>query len=177
MQWDNEPETWAATDDEVRLTVPGDTDCWRVTRHDFIADDAPFYYRVVDGDFTATVRVAGDYDDQYDQVGLMVRESETHWLKCGVEVLDGVQQASAVLTRDYSDWSVLPLEEDPGSVWVRVERIGATLEVSYSLDGDDYAMIRQGYLSDADTLQVGPMAAAPQGDGFEAVFEEFTVEQ
>lgn len=177
MQWYNEPESWNETDDTLRLTADGDTDFWRVTLHDFVADDAPFYYREVEGDFTATAKVTGDYADQYDQAGLMVRESETHWLKCGIEYLDGVQTASAVLTRDFSDWSVLPLDEAPESTWVRVERTGAAVEVSYSLDGDDYTMIRQGYLSDAGTLQVGLMAAAPQGDGFETVFEEFTVEQ
>ena len=177
MQWYNEPETWAATDDEVRMSVPADTDFWRLTRTDPVDDDAPFYYREVDGDFTATMNVAGDYGAQYDQVGLMVRESETHWLKCGVEVLDGNQTAGAVITREFSDWSFVPLDSDPDSTWVRVERTGTTVEVYYSVDGDEFTMIRRGYLSDADSLQVGLMAAAPEGDGFEAVFEEFTVEQ
>ncbi|MFC7026709.1 hypothetical protein ACFQH8_02665 [Halomicroarcula sp. GCM10025710] len=41
MQWYNEPETWAATDDEVRMSVPADTDFWRLTRTDPVDDDAP----------------------------------------------------------------------------------------------------------------------------------------
>ena len=33
----------------------------------------------------------------------MVRLDEANWLKCGIEFVEGVQQVSAVVTRDYSD--------------------------------------------------------------------------
>ena len=107
----------------------------------------------------------------------MVREDAETWLKCGVEYVDGVQQAGAVVTREVSDWSKSPLDDDPESVWIRVERTGPTVEVSLSRDGDDYTMIRQATLSDAERLRVGPMAAAPQGDGFRCTFEGFTVDE
>ena len=55
------------------------------------------------------MKVTGAYWDQYDQAGLMVRFNERVWLKCGVEFVDGVQHASAVVTREHSDWSVAPL--------------------------------------------------------------------
>ncbi|MFC4360323.1 DUF1349 domain-containing protein [Halobium salinum] len=176
MDWYNEPTSWSQADDELVVDADGDTDFWRVTVHGFVADDGHFRYEEVEGDFTATVEVAGEYATLYDQAGLMVREDEETWLKCGIELVDGVQQASAVVTREVSDWSVVPLEDDPDSVWFRVERTGPAVEVSFSRDGDSYAMIRQAYLSDADSLHVGPMAAAPQGEGFRSTFEGFVVE-
>lgn len=176
MQWYNEPPSWNRTDDRLRVDAAGETDFWRVTRHDFVQDDGHFFYRDVRGDFTATVEVAGEYETRYDQAGLMVRADETVWLKCGIEYVDDVQKAGAVVTRDVSDWSMVPLEDDPESVWFHVERIGSTVEVSFSRDGEEYAMIRQAYLSDSDSLQIGPMAAAPEGDGFRSTFEGFTVE-
>lgn len=175
MQWFNEPPSWEQSDGRLVVEVSGDTDFWRTTKHGFIADAGHFFYRDVSGDFTATVEVTGDYETRYDQAGLMVRDDETVWMKCGVEYVDGVQQAGAVVTREVSDWSLLPLEDDPESVWIRVERTGATIEVFLSRDGEEYVLIRQGYLSDSETLRVGPMAAAPQGEGFRAVFEGFTV--
>lgn len=176
MQWYNEPTQWQHKDDTLTLSVHGKTDFWRVTRHDFIKDDAHFYHQSLSGDFTVTVKVAGAYADLYDQAGLMVRESETVWMKCGIEFLDGVQQASTVITRDVSDWSIVPLADNPTHIWIRAMRIGSALEVFYSRDGVAYTLMRQGYLSAADTLQVGMMAAAPQGGGFDVTFEQFKVE-
>ena len=34
-------------------------------------------------------------------------------MKCGIELVDGVQHASVVVTREYSDWSVVPLPRRP----------------------------------------------------------------
>jgi regulation of enolase protein 1 (concanavalin A-like superfamily) len=175
MQWYNEPAAWHEDNGQIRVSVGGQTDYWRVTRHDFIKDDAPFYYREVSGDFTATVKITGDYAALYDQAGLMVRANANVWLKCGIEFLDGVQQASAVVTRDFSDWSVVALPDNPRAIWFRVQRIGTALEVYYSRDGAPYTLIRQAYFSDAAALQVGVMGAAPVGDGFDVVFENLTI--
>jgi regulation of enolase protein 1 (concanavalin A-like superfamily) len=176
MKWYNEPASWDLTDDRLTINVEGETDFWRVTLHDFIKDNGHFYSRSVTGDFTATAKIGGEYETLYDHTGLMIRRDEEVWLKCGVEYLDGVQQATAVITREFSDWSVIPLEGNPESIWIRVERIGETVEVYYSRDGQKYTLLRQGYLTETDELRVGPMAAAPQGDGFQAVIEEFHVD-
>lgn len=177
MKWYNEPQSWQHSDDVIHITTDKDTDFWRVTRHDFIADNAHFYYQDVTGDFVATVKFTGAYVALYDQAGLMVRQDETVWLKCGVEFLNGTQQASAVVTRDFSDWSVIPLVDNPASAWIRMTRIGTAFEVSFSRDGADWMMIRECYLSDAPTLQVGMMAASPKGDGFTTQFEHFVIAQ
>lgn len=177
MKWYNEPKTWNDADGVISVTTDKETDFWRVTRHDFIADNAHFYYQEVTGDFVATVKFTGAYEALYDQAGLMVRQDETVWLKCGVEYLNGVQQASAVVTRDFSDWSVIPLEDSPESAWIRMERIGTAFEVSFSRDGERWMMIRECYLTGAESLQVGIMAASPKGDGFTTKFENFTIAQ
>ena len=83
--------------------------------------------------------------------------------------------ASAVVTRDFSDWSILPLAAVPERVWFRLQRIGSAIEVSYALDGATYTMIRQAYLTEAGTVQVGVMCAAPKGDGFEVNFRDYGV--
>jgi len=175
MNWYNEPKQWREQNGQITVTADPDTDAWRVTLHGYTLDSAHFYYQDVRGDFTATVSVAGQYTALYDQAGLMVRESERVWMKCGIEYVDGVRNASAVITRDFSDWSILPLADAPESVWFQVRRIGAAVEVYFSRDGADFMLIRQGYLSKAESLQVGLMCAAPRGQGFKTVFESFTV--
>lgn len=101
----------------------------------------------------------------------MVRENATTWLKCGIEFVENVQNVSAVVTRDFSDWSVIPLLQSPESLWLRVQRRAEAMEVQYSLNGKQYQMLRLAYLTDAETLEVGIMAASPEGKGYEITFE------
>jgi hypothetical protein len=175
MKWYNEPKTWQKQAEKLIVQTEAQTDFWRVTLHDFIQDNAHFYYKEVVGDFSATVCVKGAYASLYDQAGLMVRESEKIWIKCGIEYLDGMQHASAVITRNFSDCSIVSLPDDPSAIWTKVQRTGSAIEIFYSRDGEDYTLIRQGYLSQAMNLQVGLMCAAPKGEGFQVEFNSFII--
>jgi regulation of enolase protein 1 (concanavalin A-like superfamily) len=175
MQWHNQPPSWTMQDGTLRVTAGPKTDFWRKTHYGFIRDNGHFYFQEVDGDFIAEVKVSGDYAALYDQAGLMLRVDETIWLKCGIEFVDGVQQASAVVTRDFSDWSVVPLAGNPPSLWLRVRRKAEAVEVFYSLNGERYELLRMAYLTLAKTLLVGPMCAAPEGNGFPVLFEGFAI--
>lgn len=174
MQWINQPAQWQHDGDRITVTSDAKTDFWRKTHYGFIRDNGHVYAQQVTGDFTATVRVSGQYATLYDQAGLMVRADETTWMKTGIEYVEGVQYASAVVTRDYSDWSVSPLEGSPAAFWLRVKRESGSIEVEYSLDGTAFMLLRVTYLTDAP-VWVGIMQASPQGDGFTAVYEGFSV--
>ena len=173
MQWYNEPTQWQTLTDGLHLTTGAQTDFWRKTHYGFIRDNGHFYYQTVKGDFTVEVRITGQYRVLYDQAGVMVRENETTWLKCGIEFVEDIQNVSAVVTHDFSDWSVVPLLQPPTSLWLRVQRRAEAIEIQYSLNGEDYQMLRLAYLTRAETLQVGLMAASPQGEGCEILFEDF----
>jgi regulation of enolase protein 1 (concanavalin A-like superfamily) len=176
MHWYNEPAVWAANDDTITVTAEHDTDFWRKTHYGFIRDNGHFYYQEVVGDFRCEVKVSGDYAALYDQAGLMVRVDAETWLKCGIEFVEGVQYVSAVVTHDFSDWSVVALPGSPAALWLRVVRTGPAIEISYALDGENYTMLRLTYLTEAEQVQVGPMCAAPKGPGFPATFEGFSVQ-
>ena len=171
MRWLNEPSEWNCGD-SLSARAEATTDFWRKTHDSGIRHTGHFYFDSVSGDFKATAKVAGRYNSQYDQAGIMVRIDEQTWLKCGVELLDGRQFASAVVTRDYSDWSIAPLE-NPAAIWIQCERHDTTFTVRYSLDGAKYELIRQSFLSEELTQQVGLMLAAPIGEGFDVLFEDF----
>ena len=42
---------------------------------------------------------------QFDQAGLVVRLDSEHWVKTGIEVVDGVPRLSCVVCNVYADWS------------------------------------------------------------------------
>jgi len=175
MQWLNEPANWQARDNTITVTADAKTDFWRITHDGGIRDTGHFYFQPVSGDFVAEVTFSADYAALYDHAGLMVRVDEATWMKCGIEMFEGAQHASVVVTREFSDWSVVRLPEPPSALWLRVTREDRTVSVYYSLDGAAYLMLRQAYLMRAETVNVGVMCCAPTGDGFTARFEGFAV--
>lgn len=116
MKWLNKPQHWTAAKQGLALTVDPHTDYWRVTHYGFIRDNGPFYYQEQAGDFEASVKISGKYKELFHQAGLMVRTDEKNWIKTGIEYVDGVQHVSAVVTREVSDWSVVPRQDSPPSV-------------------------------------------------------------
>ena len=175
LAWLNPPGGWNVQEEQLSVDVSPETDFWRKTHYGFIRDSGHFFFKSVPGDFSVQVRVRGDYASLYDQGGLMVRRSEEYWMKCGIEYVDGVQQASVVVTNDYSDWSVTPLSTNPREVSFRVKKQGQSLEVFYSVNGTDFAMLRTAYLNCLHSVDVGVMCAAPQGGGFHIVFSDLSI--
>ncbi len=175
LEWYNEPYRWSAEPNRLHLLAEQNTDFWRITHYGFIRDNGHFCYRRQAGDFLATVRVKGGYQSLYDQAGLMIRIDEQHWIKTGIEFVHGVQQVSAVVTRNYSDWSVVPLADPPDFLWLKLLRKGDFVEISYASDGEQYALLRLAFFPPEVTVQIGLMAAAPDGGGFGVIFEDFAV--
>ena len=88
MEWRSEPRQWQALPDGMQLTTDAGTDFWRHTHYGFVRDDGHFRFETVHRDFELEVTIAGDYRDQYDQAGLMVRTDDAQWIKCGIEFVD-----------------------------------------------------------------------------------------
>jgi uncharacterized protein len=176
FRWLNSPAKWEIQGNRLSVDVSPNTDFWRKTHYGFIRDSGHFFFKQISGDFMVQVRIRGGYAFLYDQGGLMLRASDQYWMKCGIEYVDGTQQASAVVTNDFSDWSVIPLTTNPQEAWFRVRRHGLSLEVFYSLNGSDYTMLRTAYLKSPPDLDVGVMCAAPQGPGFPIAFSDLAIE-
>ncbi|HET9138857.1 DUF1349 domain-containing protein [Actinophytocola sp.] len=169
-RWLNPPPEWTADDRGLRLVAGPGTDFWRGTHYGYERDDGHVLGRPLRGDFRMTVTVSGDYRDRYDQAGLMVRIDERNWIKAGIE-LDGRLLLSTVVTRENSDWSVLPLPEAANTpVTLELERSGDTVMVRYRTGSAPATMVRLAYLPPDQEVLVGPMSAAPDGSGFEARF-------
>lgn len=176
MSWFNEPEQWEVKDKRTFvMQVPPQTDYWRISHYGFTVDDAPFYYATYGGEFEVKVRITGNYKTTFDQMGLMLRIDHQNWVKAGVEFVNGKQNVSTVVTHNTSDWSVVELDRAPQSLWIKAVRRLDAIEVFYSIDDKKYTMLRTCWLQDNCPVMVGLMGASPDGDGFEATFEDFKV--
>jgi uncharacterized protein len=177
MTWFNEPASVTYPDGGVVARAKPKTDFWRKTFYGYITDNGHFLHMPVSGEFTFEARVLGRYASLYDQAGLMVRLDEKHWMKCGSEFFEQRRWASVVFTHDYSDWSTLDNLSQSGPVWWRVARKKDSIEAQCSTDGKTFLTVRQGYFPAAVEVQVGLMCGAPEGVGFEAVFDNLRLEK
>jgi uncharacterized protein len=173
--WNNPPQKSADTADTLTETVPAGTDYWRVTHYGFIRDNGPFQYETRSGNFEAIVQIHGEYRELYHQAGLMIRLDEKNWIKTGIEFVNGHQNISAVVTREFSDWSVLPRTDSPESIWMRLQRYNDTVQISYSLDGQKWSMLRLAYFPPTVLVQIGMVAAAPGKQPFQVSFDHFSI--
>ncbi|MBD3627527.1 DUF1349 domain-containing protein [Cyclobacterium sp.] len=171
FQWLNEPREWSINKSRLRWTTDRKSDFWRITHYDFVKNDGHFFYRELEGQFTCQLEFSGQYRDLYDQAGLMLRLDDANWIKAGIEYVDGIAKASVVVTRDFSDWSVLDLQENPANFWIQAKRGKDHVEISFSTDGVRFQLLRLAFFPPCASLQLGPMAASPKGKGFEIDFE------
>ena len=175
MQWFNEPEAWSIKNNKLSMQVTPQSDYWRISHYGFTVDDAPFLYTTRGGEFEVKVKISGDYKVRFDQAGLMLRADKENYIKAGIEFVDGKYNLSAVVTHTTSDWSVIELDEPVEYVWIKAVRRLDAVEIFYSFDDENYTMMRNCWLQDNKPVMVGMMAACPDGNGFKATFEEFTI--
>lgn len=175
MQWFNEPESWTIDNGKLVMDVTPQSDYWRVSHYGFTVDDAPFLYTLRGGEFEVKVKISGKYKVRFDQAGLILRIDKENYVKAGIEFVDGKYNLSAVVTHGTSDWSVIKLDEPVDFVWIKAVRRLDAIEIFYSFDDKEYTMMRNCWMQDNTPIMVGMMAACPDGNGFEATFEEFKI--
>lgn len=177
-EWLNRPNAWTSSDAKLEVTTDVDTDFWVTTHYGFVRDTGHALLREVGKQFRLTTTFSGEYREQYDQAGLLLRIDERNWIKTGIEYVDGERMISAVATREYSDWSVVPLghTSDPaGPVTVDLQREGDTVTIRYGLGGEADTLLRMAYFPPDTRAQAGPMCASPDGKGFTVHFTEFSL--
>jgi regulation of enolase protein 1 (concanavalin A-like superfamily) len=157
------------------MSVTPQSDYWRISHYGFTVDDAPFYYATYGGEFEVKVKVTGEYKERFDQAGLMLRIDHENYIKTGIEFVDGKYNLSTVVTHKTSDWSVITLEKPVPYIWIKAIRRLDAVEIFYSFDDKEYTMMRNAWLQDNTPVQVGLMAACPDGHGFNVTFENFKV--
>jgi regulation of enolase protein 1 (concanavalin A-like superfamily) len=174
--WTHEPERAVLDDDVLRVTAVEGSDAWRTTSYGFVHDSEHALLQRLDGAFSVEASFVLDYTEQFDQAGLFLRVDERHWIKAGVEFSDGTPQLGAVVTREFSDWSVAPVPEWAGRVvTVRVSRAGDAVTIRAWAAGDEPRLVRVAYLAPDAVVSAGLLCAAPTRAGLTVTFTGYRV--
>lgn len=171
--WLNKPHHSAIVADILEVTTDKGSDFWRETFYGFTRDNGHFYGIPAPSRFTAQLRIRADYEQLYDQAGIMVRIDEKHWVKAGIELSDGRSMLSSVLTDGRSDWATAPYEGNPKDFWMRATVADGVLRLQVSGDGKIWPLVRLAPFPKAESYQVGPMCCTPEREGLKVHFSDW----
>lgn len=175
MQWENEPKVWKLTDNQLQVITDENTDFWRKTYYGFIRHDGHFYYKNLSGNFSIEVTLTGNYQQLYEQMGIMVKIDEARWIKSGIEFTDGALHLSAVVTNELSDWSVQEYSKQNKELTLKLIKIDSFVVIKYLNERNEWTMLRLTAIDDVDTYKVGIMACSPTSFGFNACFRNLKI--
>ena len=85
LSWFCEPSEWKIENSSLVVATDAETDYWQRTHYGFQVDNGHFLYMEVDRDFILETEVQYHFANQYDQAGLMVRNSTDSWVKTAIE--------------------------------------------------------------------------------------------
>ena len=174
--WTHEPEAVTLDGDVLRVTAVEGSDAWRTTSYGFVHDSEHALLQSMDGPSSVEVSFVLDYTEQFDQAGVFLRVDDRTWIKAGVEFSDGVPQLGAVVTREFSDWSVAPVAEWAGRVvTVRASRDGDAVTVRAWAAGEEPRLVRVAYLDPDAVVSAGLLCAAPTRAGLTVTFTGYRV--
>jgi regulation of enolase protein 1 (concanavalin A-like superfamily) len=153
LSWHCAPASWFLRASHLVIEPDAPTDFWQRTHYGFSADNGHLLYADTIGDFMLATRVRWSPVHQYDQAGLMLRQSPDCWIKTSVEFEpDHPSRLGAVITRNgYSDWSTQDFPGASNEIELRIERRGQDVRV-------DWRLPRR---TTAPDMSTGPAGASP----------------
>lgn len=140
--------------------------------------NASLYYTELTGDFVFKTKVALEFKDFYDAAALLVYENENVWAKLALENSDLPCRKPAVVsvvTNRISDDCNGPVM-DGNTVWFQISRVDDCFAFHYSVDGEEYNMVRVFTLPVGQTVKVGFEAQAPMSEGGNRYYSEISIE-
>lgn len=156
------------------VTAREGSDAWRETYYGFVHDDEHALLTDWARDEAVEVSFTARFEAQFDQAGILVRASDRHWVKTGVEFSDGAPQLGAVVTDGRSDWSVAPVPEWlDREVTLRVSRVRDSLIIRARVDDDAPRLVRVVPMDVDLPLQAGPYCCSPTRSGLTVEFHEW----
>ena len=169
--WLNPPLRSSMTTSGLAVSAKGHSDFWQKTSCGFVHLDGHALLNHFPQNSAIEISWILDYDQQFDQAGLLAYHDAENWIKAGIEFADGVPQLGAVVTREKSDGSVSPVSEWMNKeVFLRFSRTGDALTIRLKTS-EDWKLLRLAPLDPALDWKVGIFCASPSRSGLTVLFK------
>lgn len=177
--WYNKPK-FDIKKNRLHIITSPETDFWQNTHYNFQRDNGHCLLTKIEKDFSITVRAEFMPQKQYDQCGLMIRIDSQNWIKASVEYETKTHSrlGSVVTNFGYSDWATIDIHSEINSKWYRIQCKQNDFLIEYSDDGCKWKQLRIAHLlSDYKAMNVGIYACSPMESSFEAIFDNFVLDE
>lgn len=159
----------------LTLTAGPGTDQWQWT------NTGPFVVFPVSGDFEVSVKVKASPTEAFQRAGIGVRSTQdiNSWVNISRNFHSGIAGAQGIMVlADQTGTSTL-LNNVPytgGVCFLKIERRGSELNLSYSEDGTNWTVLQGNYVpSFADPVEIFLMASSTSVQPLTAQFSELTI--
>ncbi|QSF42768.1 DUF1349 domain-containing protein [Paenibacillus tianjinensis] len=170
--WSNQPQSIMEQSGSLVVEAVEGSDYWQKTMYQFQHDNGHALLAAWDDQSAVEVSFAsGSLTALYDQAGIMLWHSPTEWIKAGIELNDGVPHVGAVVTDEYSDWSLSPVPEWTGeNITIRASRLEDAVILRARTDIHPWRTIRVARFPYKTDVQAGPLLCAPTRAGLTVEF-------
>eukprot|EP00039_Didymoeca_costata_P008764 m.115983 g.115983 ORF g.115983 m.115983 type:complete len:214 (-) comp14223_c0_seq1:175-816(-) len=193
--WLNEPNKdgeWKLKDNTLIIKPDSKSDFWQKTYYtpELISDNGHCYVFTRKASERLTMQC--DFDltavSQFDQAGLVVMFDSTHWIKTGIEFVDGTPRMSCVVTNEFSDWSTSPwsscklcirvVQQGDGSYVVQAGEYGKGGSKDNQVKDLQLVRICKVHIDTAVDVQLGMVGCCPtKQDGCSVKFSNFFISE
>jgi uncharacterized protein len=172
--WLNPPARVRTNGRDLFVTTRDGSDFWRTTSYGFVHDNGHALLAPLDVGRAVEVDFIADLPELYDQAGIMLRVDAGTWIKAGLEFTDGAVHLGAVVTHEFSDWSMAPVPDWSGrEVSIRLSRDHDSVTIRARVDQQDWRMVRLAPLRGDLAAAAGPLCCSPTRAGLTVRFTGF----
>ena len=193
-KWINPPQEFQISETHVSITTDPHSDFWQRSYYGFRNDNAHALQITSENNFTFTVKVDFDYQNMYDQAGVVIYLDSQNWFKASIEAENETisRLGSVVTNMGYSDWATTDISPT-NQMWYRLSRRGPDFLIESSADGVAFHQMRVFHLHllgettqemgkanppmpPAQSIRFGLYACSPLESSFTAKFSAMTLE-
>ncbi len=175
LRWFNEPVQWAFRGGELFVQAEPSTNLFNDPDKSSRENTAHYLYTTANGDFSFTARVEVDMLSMFDAACLLVKVDEDRWAKLCYENWLNEPSIVSVVTRQLSD-DCPSLRIGRVKPYLRILRSGDCFGFFFSLDAQDWTVIRYFTMDVPREVKVGVVAQSPVGTGCPVHVEFFEFE-
>jgi regulation of enolase protein 1 (concanavalin A-like superfamily) len=169
-KWLNPPAKSQIASDRLMIETAAQTDFWRETHYGFTHSNGHALLFDMPERFAAEVTFSGRFTSKYEQAGLLLWESETRWIKAGIENADGRANLAVVATDGRSDWSMAPADDAVSDWTIRMTATDAAVIIHARRLGSWQILRVANFV--ACGARIGPMACSPLSAGLQVSFSD-----